>query len=88
MFLPANLVYHLAHMLHDVEAVVDDLVCRIWYVLNCSLEVRFPHVHDHGLDALDLLRRELLVKSSRLSVLRSCVTNSTVPSSRSQTTVM
>ena len=61
MFLPTNLVYRLAHMLHDVEAVIDDLVCRIGYVLNCSLEVRFPHVHGHGLDALELLRRELLV---------------------------
>ena len=47
-------------MLHDVEAVVDDLVCRIGDVLNCSLEVRFPQVHGHGLDALELLRRELL----------------------------
>ena len=28
MFLPANLVYRLAHMLQDVEAVVDDLVLR------------------------------------------------------------
>lgn len=73
MFLTANIVYRLAHMLHDVEAVVDDLVCRIGYVLNCSLEVRFPHVHGHGLDALELLRRELLViilEAFGLAILR------------------
>lgn len=51
----------LTHMLHDVEAVVDDLVCRIGHALNCGLEVRFPHVHGHGLDAIELLCRELLV---------------------------
>lgn len=34
MFLPADLVHRLTHMLHDVEAVVDDLVRRIGHVLD------------------------------------------------------
>ena len=61
MLLPADLIHGLAHVLHDVEAVVDDLVRRIAYVFNRGLEVRFPHVQGHGSDALELLGRELLV---------------------------
>ena len=39
MFLPADLVHGMAHVLHDVEAVVDDRVRRIEHMLDRSLEV-------------------------------------------------
>jgi len=61
MFLPADLIHGLTHVLHDVKAVVDDFVRRIGHVLDRGLEVRFPHVHGHGPDTLELLRRELPV---------------------------
>ena len=47
-------------MLHVVEKVVDDLMRRIGHVFDHGLDVRFPYVHDHGPDAFELLRRELL----------------------------
>jgi len=34
MFLPADLVHGLAHVLHDVEAVMDDLVRRLGHSLQ------------------------------------------------------
>jgi len=37
MLLTADLIHGLAHVLHDVEAVVDDLVRRIAYVFNRGL---------------------------------------------------
>ena len=60
MFLSADLGHRLPHMLHDVEAFVDERMRRIGHVLDHGLDVRFPPVHDHGPDAFELLRRELL----------------------------
>ena len=61
MLLPADLVHGLAHVLHDVETVVDDLARRLRHVLDRGLEVRFPHIHGHSPNPLELLRRELPV---------------------------
>ncbi len=41
MFLPADLVHGLARVLHDVEAIVDDLVRRTGLVFDLGLKVWF-----------------------------------------------
>ena len=61
IFLPADLAHGLAHVLHDVEAVVNDLVRRPGHMFDRGHEVWFPHVHGHSPNALELLHCELPV---------------------------
>lgn len=57
----ANRIDGLDHVLHHVEAVEDDLARGIWDMLQSRGDVRFPHVHGHGLNARQLLGGECLI---------------------------
>jgi len=56
-------VHRLAHVLHDVEPVMDDFSSRAGHMLKRCLEVGLPHVHGHRLDPRQLLLGELEVVS-------------------------
>ncbi len=56
-------VHRLAHMLHDVEPVVNDLSGRAGHMLQRGLEIGLPHVHGHSLDPRQLILGELKVVS-------------------------
>lgn len=61
VLLLANPIHRLAHVLHDVEPVVDDLLRRTRHMLERGLEIGLPHVHGHGLDPRQLILGELEV---------------------------
>lgn len=63
VLLLAQSVHRFAHVLHDVEPVMDDLSSRSGHMLERGLEVGLPHVHGHRLDARQLRLGELEVVS-------------------------
>ena len=70
---PPHDVDGLGHVLHDVEAIEDDLGSGKRDGFEGGLDVGFPHVHGHGLDGLDLSWRPHLEISSQtgfFSVIR------------------
>ncbi len=78
----------LGHVLHDVVAVVDDLGPRPRKILPGRSNKRVPHVHGHRLNARLLTHGEIFIVGVLARFLRSSAMNSTVPRSRSLTSVI
>ena len=54
-------IERLVQVLHNVEAVKDNLLFSLRHMHACGMFIRPPHVHCHRLNPLPLLVGELLV---------------------------
>ncbi len=69
----ANVIDGFGRVLHDVEAIEDNLVGGQRQGLQRGVDVRLPHVHRHDLDGGELLRRqrvEILAETRGRTALR------------------
>ena len=62
ILLPTHLVDSIAEVLHDVESIEGDLPLRIGYMPCGREDVGLPHVHAHGLEAIEPFLAQALVE--------------------------
>lgn len=65
----AHVVHGFGHVLHDVEAIEDDLGEGQWESFLSCFDGGLPHIHRDCLDARQLLRRARLVECGRTRLL-------------------
>ena len=62
MLLPPHFVHGFVEVFGDVELVKDDLLFCLGNMLACGRYIRIPHIHCHGLDAVQLIGGQLFIK--------------------------